>query len=111
MRLTTSNDRPADGVPFSSAGMAALIAAGLLLVFALDRATDAAPVQHLYYVPIIAAGVRFRMRGGVLAALASAIPLDQHRRHLRSGGKRRPRAGRRSGSRRDLLSGRRRGAV
>jgi diguanylate cyclase (GGDEF)-like protein len=82
MRLTTSNDRTADGVRLSSAGMAALIGAGLGLVFGLDRATGAAPVQHLYYIPIIAAGVKFRMRGGVLAALASALLYHLANPHL-----------------------------
>jgi diguanylate cyclase (GGDEF)-like protein len=46
----------------------------LLLIFVVDRATDAAPVQHLYYLPIILAGIRFRMRGAIIAAL-SAIAL------------------------------------
>jgi diguanylate cyclase (GGDEF)-like protein len=82
MRLTTSSGRLAAGVPFSSAGMAALIAAGLVLVFALDRGTGAAPVQHLYYVPIIAAGVRFRMRGGTVAALASVLLYHLANPHL-----------------------------
>jgi diguanylate cyclase (GGDEF)-like protein len=53
---------------------AALMIGALLLVFSLDRATGDAPVQHLYYVPIILAGLRFRVRGGILAAL-SAIAL------------------------------------
>jgi len=50
-----------------------LVSGALLFVFGLDRATGAAPVQHLYYVPIILAGVRLKMRGGVIAALASIL--------------------------------------
>jgi len=50
-----------------------LVGGVLLLVFGLDRATGAAPVQHLYYLPIILAGVRGKMRGGVIAAVASIL--------------------------------------
>ena len=73
MRLTTSPDRVSAPDQPSPATASALIAGALLLVFALDRATSAAPVQHLYYVPIIIAGIRFRMRGGVIAALAAIV--------------------------------------
>jgi diguanylate cyclase (GGDEF)-like protein len=45
----------------------------LLLVFALDQATASTPVQHLYYVPIILAAVRFGMRGGIAAPLAAIV--------------------------------------
>ena len=58
------------------------VSGALLLVFALDRATGAAPVQHLYYVPIILAGVRFKMRGGVTAALASIVLYHLANPHL-----------------------------
>jgi diguanylate cyclase (GGDEF)-like protein len=40
-------------------------------VFAVDRATDSAPFQHLYYLPIIFAGINFEMPGGVGAAVAA----------------------------------------
>ncbi len=49
------------------------ITAAMLAVFWLDRVTDAAPVQHLYYAPIILAAVRFRTRGGLLASLAAIV--------------------------------------
>jgi diguanylate cyclase (GGDEF)-like protein len=39
-------------------------------------------VQHLYYVPILLAGFRFRMRGGVLAALASILLYHLANPHL-----------------------------
>jgi diguanylate cyclase (GGDEF)-like protein len=71
MRLTSRNDGRAPTVQWSPIWTGMYVSGALLLVFALDRATDAAPVQHLYYLPIILAGVRFRMRGGVTAALAS----------------------------------------
>jgi diguanylate cyclase (GGDEF)-like protein len=59
-----------------------LVSAALLLVFGLDRATGAAPVQHLYYMPIILAGVRLKMRGGVIAALASILLYHLANPHL-----------------------------
>ena len=46
---------------------AVVIVASLLVVFELDRRTASAPFQHLYYMPIIFAGVMFRMRGSLLA--------------------------------------------
>jgi diguanylate cyclase (GGDEF)-like protein len=42
---------------------------GLLLTFWLDRGTGSAPVQHLYYVPIVVAATAFGYRGGVLVAV------------------------------------------
>ncbi|HEU5197410.1 MAG TPA: GGDEF domain-containing protein [Methylomirabilota bacterium] len=55
----------------SQAWAVTAVVAGLLLVFALDWATDAAPVQHLYYLPIILAAARFGRRGGAVSALAA----------------------------------------
>ncbi len=49
------------------------IAATCSLIFALDRVTGAAPVQHLYYLPIIFAAVRFGGGGGLSAALLSIV--------------------------------------
>src|SRR3954453_3796996 len=54
-------------MPAAAAGT--LAAAVLLLVFALDRTTGSAPVQHLYYLPIILAAARLGMPGGVAAGL------------------------------------------
>jgi diguanylate cyclase (GGDEF)-like protein len=50
------------------------IIGSLGVVFLLDRATGSAPVQHLYYIPIILAGLWFR-RGGSLIAAGAAIVL------------------------------------
>jgi K+-sensing histidine kinase KdpD len=74
MRLTTSNDRLAGTSRSSPAWALALIIGALYLIFLLDRATDATPVQHLYYLPIIIAAIRFGRRGGLIVAL-SAIAL------------------------------------
>jgi diguanylate cyclase (GGDEF)-like protein len=51
----------------------AIVIGALGLVFALDRATGLAPVQHLYYVPIILASVRFGYRGSATAAVAIVL--------------------------------------
>jgi diguanylate cyclase (GGDEF)-like protein len=52
---------------------AILVVAALLGVFYIDWRTASAPYQHLYYVPIIFAGIMFRMRGSILAALAAIL--------------------------------------
>ena len=84
MRLTTTTRRLGRlAVPAPSpAWTAALVIGALLLIFAVDRATDAAPVQHLYYLPIVLAGFRFRMRGGVAAALAAIVLYHLANPHL-----------------------------
>ena len=77
MRLTGARRSPGlrfvEHPPLSSAWAIAVIAAGLLLIFVLDRATDAAPVQHLYYVPIVFAGIRFGGRAGLLSAVVAIV--------------------------------------
>ena len=82
MHLTTGTDRPAVPLQMASAWTAAVVSAGLLLVFAVDRATDSAPVQHLYYLPIILAGLRFGMRGGVVAAVSAIVLYHAANPHL-----------------------------
>jgi diguanylate cyclase (GGDEF)-like protein len=51
-----------------------LLVVGLALVFALDHGTSEAPVQHLYYIPLIFAALRFGASGGLISA-AGAISL------------------------------------
>jgi diguanylate cyclase (GGDEF)-like protein len=51
----------------------ALIVGSLALIFELDRTTGSAPVQHLYYFPIVVAGVTFGLAGGLLTALAAVL--------------------------------------
>jgi diguanylate cyclase (GGDEF)-like protein len=76
MRLTT---RPAPSRRLHSLSRlppvwSVMIIVGLLLlIFQLDRQTASAPVQHLYYLPIIFAGVVFGMRGSLLAALGAIV--------------------------------------
>jgi diguanylate cyclase (GGDEF)-like protein len=62
-----------DAPLISSAWAAPVIAASLLAIFALDATTYQAPVQHLYYLPIVLAGMTFRWRGGVASALAAIV--------------------------------------
>jgi diguanylate cyclase (GGDEF)-like protein len=59
-----------------------VLLAGLLLVFALDRATGSSPVQHLYYLPIIFAGVKFGMTGGLAASLLAILSYHVANPHL-----------------------------
>src|SRR5262249_38735708 len=51
----------------------AIIGAWLLTVFPLDRATGSAPVQHLYYVPIILSALWFNRLGGIISAGAAIV--------------------------------------
>src|SRR6188474_910902 len=82
MRLTPSHDRLVAPIQPSAASAAAIVFAALLVIFGVDRATDAAPVQHVYYLPIIFAGLRFKMRGGVAAALAAILLYHVANPHL-----------------------------
>lgn len=59
-----------------------VVIAALLLVFELDRTTGSSPVQHLYYLPIIFAGVSFEMSGGLAAALAAILLYHLANPHL-----------------------------
>src|SRR5262245_39644936 len=74
MHVTTSGAQtglhPGRGPRWSS--LIVTIAA-LGMVFELDRRTGSAPIQHLYYLPILFAGFRFRMRGGLPVALAAVL--------------------------------------
>ena len=87
MRLTTRNrsERATHvilGQAWSPPWSAAMVVTALLVIFSLDRATGSAPVQHLYYLPIIFAGVRFRMRGGVTAAVTAIVLYHLANPHL-----------------------------
>jgi len=67
--------------PLSSVTASAAVIAALLLVFLLDRVTGSAPMQHLYYLPIIFAGISFRMRG-LTAAFAAIVLYHLANPHL-----------------------------
>jgi diguanylate cyclase (GGDEF)-like protein len=82
MRLTTSHSRSLGPSTRSPLWAAALVVGALLLIFAADQATGATPVQHLYYLPIILAAVRFRMRGGVISALSAILLYHVANPHL-----------------------------
>jgi diguanylate cyclase (GGDEF)-like protein len=74
MRLTAARSagEPSIGVDESgSRGWTlAAVAASLILIFAADRVSGLAPVQHLYYIPIIVASVRFGYLGSASSAIA-----------------------------------------
>jgi len=75
VRLTTEHHPGTRGTweerPLPATAVLAVVVLLLLLVFALDTWTDETPVQHLYYVPIVFAAIRFGRRGGILAPLAA----------------------------------------
>jgi diguanylate cyclase (GGDEF)-like protein len=74
MQLTSHS--PIRGVPPAPAPSwhgVTLTGAALLAIGAIDYRTGAAPFQHLYYLPIIWAAIRFGRLGGVLAALCAVV--------------------------------------
>ncbi len=77
MRVTTPTQSPGRRTPTASwrarVWSAIGIAGALAVIFALDRGTGAAPVQHLYYLPIIAAGLTGGLAGGAVAAAAIVL--------------------------------------
>ena len=74
MRLTThtrDTDRNLTAARGSRAWPIAVVIVALLICFDLDRLNNAAPVQHLYYLPIIFAAIRLGCGAGVGASLAA----------------------------------------
>jgi diguanylate cyclase (GGDEF)-like protein len=57
----------------SSIAISAAIVLALTVIFTLDRAIANAPVQHLYYLPIILAAFRFGRRGGVAVSIVAIV--------------------------------------
>ena len=88
MRLTVSGFTGARAKePMSSlpASVAAVMIVLLLFVTAwLDYATGTAPVQHLYYLPIILAAFIFDYWGGLASALAAIVSYHLANQHLRA---------------------------
>src|SRR5262245_51661801 len=77
MRLTNEHSHAASlPAPARWPGLFAVGGLGVVMagIFALDQGTGLPHVQHLYYLPIIFAGVRFGIAGGAGAA-AVAIAL------------------------------------
>jgi len=88
MRLTANGDagartsRPTASLP---APIGAITIVVLLLVIArLDYATGTAPIQHLYYLPIILAAFVFDYWGGLTCALAAIVSYHLVNEHLRA---------------------------
>jgi diguanylate cyclase (GGDEF)-like protein len=77
MRLTRDHASPAFEIPLNrpvSAASAWLVVTGTLaLIFVVDRGTGLAPFQHLYYLPIIFASVRFGYGGSATAGAAAVF--------------------------------------
>jgi diguanylate cyclase (GGDEF)-like protein len=82
MQLTPAGDRLVDPARCAAPCVVAVVGATMLAVFALDRWTGAAPVQHLYYLPVILAGFRFQMRGGLLAGVSAIVLYHLANPHL-----------------------------
>jgi diguanylate cyclase (GGDEF)-like protein len=82
MKLTPASDRFVLPAHYAPARVAAVVTATMLAVFALDRITGAAPVQHLYYLPVILAGVRFQLRGALIGGLSAIVLYHLANPHL-----------------------------
>jgi diguanylate cyclase (GGDEF)-like protein len=82
MKLTALHGQPRPSDPAARFWPVALTVAALLIVFVIDWKTNATPLQHLYYLPIIFAGTRFRMVGGVLTALSAILLYHLANPHL-----------------------------
>jgi diguanylate cyclase (GGDEF)-like protein len=51
----------------------ALVLISLGLIYRLDQSTGAAPIQHLYYLPIAIAGLRLPRYAGLIAGLGAVV--------------------------------------
>lgn len=51
----------------------AVVLVSLGLIFKLDQSTGAAPIQHLYYLPIVIAGLWLPRHAGLIAGLAAVV--------------------------------------
>jgi diguanylate cyclase (GGDEF)-like protein len=59
-----------------------IVVALLAVTFAIDRETGSAPLQHLYYLPIVVAGFRFGLAGAVATAFAATVSYHLANPHL-----------------------------
>jgi diguanylate cyclase (GGDEF)-like protein len=50
-----------------------VVLVSLGLIYKLDQSTGAAPIQHLYYLPIVIAGLWLPRHGGLMAGLAAVV--------------------------------------
>jgi len=85
MRLTTtpgSARSPIVADQVSAKAASAALAVALLLIFLLDRTTASAPVQHLYYLPIVFGAIRFGNRGAMVLAVCAIVLYHAANPHL-----------------------------
>jgi diguanylate cyclase (GGDEF)-like protein len=86
MQLTNTGPRARDHLATTRrlppALALALEAAALGLTFVLDRLTDSAPVQHLYYLPIIFGALRFGRLGALSTSLCAIVLYHLANPHL-----------------------------
>jgi diguanylate cyclase (GGDEF)-like protein len=75
MKLTSSSPLIALSKRIEPPGLVPYVAVVLLLalIFWLDRITASAPLQHLYYLPIILASLRLGAPAGFVASVASIV--------------------------------------
>ena len=87
MRLTVSGDPDAGRKRRASSSPAfvgvAIILVLLLVIGWLDYVTGTAPIQHLYYLPIILSAFIFDYWGGMACALAAIVSYHLANQHLR----------------------------
>ena len=89
MRLTVSGDPDAHTKRRSTSSLSvfvglAIIIALLLVIAWLDYDTGTAPIQHLYYLPIILAALIFDYWGGLACAFAALVSYHLANQHLRA---------------------------
>jgi diguanylate cyclase (GGDEF)-like protein len=88
MRLTVSGypsgrtQRTTASLPASIRG--AIVVLVLFVIAWLDYVTATAPLQHLYYLPIILAALMFEYWGGLTCALAAIVMYHVANQHLRA---------------------------
>jgi diguanylate cyclase (GGDEF)-like protein len=87
MRLIGTDRTPtaghaADRAPLPTAWAAAVLAGAFVGIVLLDRATGTAPAQHLSYLPIIFAAVRFGVAGALPASAAAILSYHLANSHL-----------------------------
>src|SRR5215510_4316723 len=77
MKLTSDRHTRSTEFPtrsrFGGPWVLPVVIASLAAIFELDRVTASAPVQHLYYVPIMLASLRFGRAGGLAASMAAVL--------------------------------------
>jgi diguanylate cyclase (GGDEF)-like protein len=88
MRLTVSGDPDAhpkrSTLSLPVVVGSAIIIALLLVITWLDYETGTAPIQHLYYLPIILAALIFDYWGGLTCAFAALVSYHLANQHLRA---------------------------